>query len=55
MSLPWTDDSKVPDVKLLTTDELLDLFLSNRNGMLAIVASAEVCLRLIEERGSGNE
>lgn len=43
---PWFDSTPAPDVRVLTQDELLDLWAANRNSLLGHVAAEEMMRRL---------
>lgn len=45
----WLDGKPAPDVELLTTLELLDVWTNNRNTMLGRCAADEICKRLKAE------
>lgn len=47
---PWLDDKPAPDVRVLSHDELLDVWADNRNNLLGHVASDELTKRLHAER-----
>jgi hypothetical protein len=47
---PWLDDKPAPDVTRLTQDELLDLWVSNRNSLIGFMAADEAMKRLYTER-----
>lgn len=51
---PWFDSTPAPDVRVLTQDELLDLWETNRNNLQGQVAADEVMKRLNTARKETN-
>lgn len=46
----WLESEPAPNVTQLTQDELLDLWMSNRNTMIGRVAAEELARRLYADR-----
>jgi hypothetical protein len=47
---PWLSDKPSPDVTRLTHDELLDVWIANRNSLIGAMAADEMMKRLFTNR-----